>query len=274
MLLVTLLGASIARITTPGTNLLVVGVVGAGLHLAIVRGLLDASHDRPPQDASAPADDPATHLPLFARGTTRFWLLGAGLVTCLIPEASVGNWGALLLSDALDAPRGTNASVLVTFAVAMAIGRLVGDRLLARGAERVVRACGLGGAAGLAAGLLGALALSPSQPDAALVVINAGFGIAGFAIGPMIPAFIAAAGSQPGVAPAAGIARLNMIGLSGFFIGPLTIGVIADATSVATAWAFPVVTLAVSGQLASTVRPRPTPAPAQVPTGSTPVRPR
>jgi predicted MFS family arabinose efflux permease len=33
-------------------------------------------------------------------------------------------------------------------------------------------------------------------------------------------------------------------------------------------------TLAVSGQLASTVRPRPTPAPAQVPTGSTPVRPR
>ena len=125
MLLVTLLGASIARITSPGTNLLVVGTVGAGLHLAIVRGLLDPAHDRPPEEstptgmrataqtttatadatsgAAGTATGSATHLPLFARGTLPLWLLGAGIVTCLIPEASVGNWGALLLTEALNA---------------------------------------------------------------------------------------------------------------------------------------------------------------------------
>ncbi|MEY2741321.1 MAG: MFS transporter [Ilumatobacteraceae bacterium] len=259
-LLVSLLGAVVARATTPGTNLLVVGVAGTALHLAIVRRLLAPEHDAAP---ARPAAADATHLPLFARGTRSLWLLGAGLVTCLIPEASVGNWGALLLTEALDAPPGTNASVLVAFAVAMVAGRLVGDRMLERGgAERVVRACGLGGAAGLAAGLVVALALAPARPGAALVAINAGFALAGFAIGPMIPAFIAAAGAQPGISPAAGIARLNFIGLSGFFIGPITIGVLADATSLATAWAFPAVTLAISGLLAPTVRSRRAPSPA------------
>ena len=283
MLIVTLFGAAVARATSPGTNLLAVGVVGAALHLAIVRRLLDPAHDRLPEDAPAsptgpPTDTatgptatgptatgPATHLPLFARGTLPLWLLGAGIVTCLIPEASVGNWGALLLTEALDAPPGTSASVLISFAVAMAVGRLVGDRLLARGAERTVRACGLGGAAGLAAGLVAALALSPARPTAALVAINAGFAVAGFAIGPMIPAYIAAAGAQPGIAPAAGIARLNLIGLSGFFIGPITIGVLADATSLSAAWVFPAATLAVSGLLAPTVRPRPAPTRAPTP---------
>lgn len=278
MLIVTLFGAAVARATSPGANLLAVGVVGAALHLAIVRRLLDPAHDRLPEEATPPgatgptdgATGAATHLPLFARGTLPLWLLGAGIVTCLIPEASVGNWGALLLTEALDARPGTNASVLIAFAVAMAVGRLVGDRLLARGAERTVRACGLGGAAGLAAGLVAALALSPARPAAALLAINAGFALAGFAIGPMIPAYIAAAGAQPGIAPAAGIARLNLIGLSGFFVGPITIGLLADATSLAAAWAFPVATLAISGLLAPTVRPRPTPTPSTAPRAQTP----
>ncbi|MFZ9751423.1 MAG: MFS transporter, partial [Candidatus Nanopelagicales bacterium] len=83
-----------------------------------------------------------------------------------------------------------------------------------------------------------------------LVIICIGFIVAGLGIGPMVPAFISAAGRIPGVAPSVAIARLGVISLAAYFVGPSLVGAIAELSSLPTAMMFPVVCLLAAGYLA------------------------
>ena len=60
-----------------------------------------------------------------------------------------------------------------------------------------------------------------------------------------MPVVFRAAGSVPGLAPAAGIAALTSVGYSAFLIGPPMIGFLAEATSLTAALAVVVVLLGV-----------------------------
>jgi MFS family permease len=103
----------------------------------------------------------------------------------------------------------------------MAMGRLTGDRLVARhGAAAVLIAGALIGAAALA------LALIVGDPLAAVV----GFAGMGIGLSNIIPIVFSAAGRLPGLAPGIGIAAVSTTGYFGFLAGPPLIGLVAEVS--------------------------------------------
>jgi MFS family permease len=107
------------------------------------------------------------------------------------------------------------------FALTLAVGRLVGDRLVARsGRVRVVQASGLVGAAG-AALAIAAPAVGPTL---------AGWALFGLGLAALAPTVL---GAAPGVADApasVAIAAVTTIGYLGSFSGPPAIGALAGTT--------------------------------------------
>jgi fucose permease len=165
------------------------------------------------------------------RGLVRSWtpalLLMAGLAACsLLGEGSAEGWSAVYLRDNLGSSAGVAALGYAGFSVAMAVGRLSGDRLNARvGAAVLMRCCGLLAAAGLA------LVLLSHGP----VVAIAGFTAFGAGLSCTFPLLVSAAGNAEPDRPASGIARVAGAGYGGLLAGPPLIGGLA--TAVGLRWA-------------------------------------
>jgi Fucose permease len=173
--------------------------------LLSVRGLLPASVDATP------------HGPAFARITRP--LLGLGILAfCfLLSEGVMADWTAVYLRQSLHADPGTAASGYAFFSAAMALGRLMGDRLVDRfGSAFLVRA----GSALAAAGLSIALGFhTVGSAFAGFAAVGAGFSV-------IVPILFGAAGRAGG---GAGIAAVTTTGYFGFLAGPPVIGFVADA---------------------------------------------
>jgi MFS family permease len=131
---------------------------------------------------------------------------------------------------------------------------LLGDKTLDRfGPALTVKLGAYIGGVAWGAAILIAVPLSDSHPLLALIIINLGFIVVGFGIGPMFPAFILAAGATSGVAPAVAIARVGVIGIAGYFFGPTLTGLISEVTSLPIALFFPIVMLFLAGYLSRTI---------------------
>jgi hypothetical protein len=98
-----------------------------------------------------------------------------------------------------------------------------------------------------------AIPLSSYAAIPALVIVNIGFIFAGLGIGPMFPAFILAASRLKGIAPAVAISRVGVIGIAGFFIGPTITGILAEATSLSWAMAYPVGMMILAGYMSRSI---------------------
>jgi predicted MFS family arabinose efflux permease len=167
-----------------------------------------------PAAAGARAGGPTFVLP---RG--RLILLGALALGGLLAEGAMGDWSAVYLRTALGADAGTAAFGFAAFSLAMAAGRLTGDRVVARlGPARTLNAGGLVAAAALAA------ALVVGHPAAALL----GFAGVGLGLANLIPVVFSAAGTAPGVPAGIGIAAVSTAGYCGFLAGPPAIGFVAE----------------------------------------------
>jgi MFS family permease len=198
------------------------------------------------------ADRPAAARPAAAApavGRLRSWtpalLLMALLALCsLLGEGSAEGWSAVYLHDNLAASAALAALGYAGFSVAMAVGRLSGDRLNARfGAAPLMRCCGLIAAAGLALGLL--------SPDPAGTI--AGFTAFGAGLSCTFPLLLSAAGNLDPARPALGIARVAGSGYAGMLIGPPIIGGLATAFDLRWALVLPLVlalVIAVGGGVA------------------------
>ena len=201
----------------------VVAALGVGVlpHLASVaaltavaavvayRAMLPAGADRS-EDAGEPA---------FARPTRA--LAGLGIISfcVLLGEGAMADWSAVYLNGPLGTGPGFAAAGYAAFSVAMAAGRLFGDRLAERfGPVWLVRA----GAAVAAAGL--GLSLAVGDPLFALI----GFASAGVGFSIIFPAALSAAGRTKGTAAGPAIAAVATAGYFGFLIGPPSIGFVAE----------------------------------------------
>jgi MFS family permease len=176
--------------------------------------------------AARPATDPpAGAVPRAVADRLRSWtpalLLMALLAACsLLGEGSAEGWSAVYLRDNLGSSAGLAAIGYAGFSVAMAAGRLSGDRLNTRfGARAVMRCCGLIAAAGLGLGLL--------SPDPAGAI--AGFTVFGAGLSCTFPLLVSAAGNLNHARPAVGIARVAGAGYAGMLVGPPIIGGLAAA---------------------------------------------
>lgn len=148
-------------------------------------------------------------------------LIGLGTLSlcALVAEGAMGDWTALYLVRVLDTGPAIGALGFSVFSLCMAGARLAGDTAAHRlGKVRTVRAGGLLGAAGLAAGL------AIPHPIAAIL----GFCCVGLGVAVAVPLVYSAAGRVPGVAPSRGLASVATMGSFGFLVGPPTIGFTAE----------------------------------------------
>jgi fucose permease len=149
-------------------------------------------------------------------------LLGVMAALGLLGEGAMYDWSVLYLRQELAAPAGLASLGYASFSGAMAAGRFGGDWVRARVRPgTLLRASGVLGALGMT------LALAVPHPLAAL----AGFALVGVGFSNIVPVLFSAAGQQPGIAPAHGIAAVSSVGYFGLMAGPPVIGFIAEARS-------------------------------------------
>ena len=149
-------------------------------------------------------------------------LLGLLCFVSFMAEGSMLDWSAVFLRDFRGFAPSAAGIGYACFSVAMALGRLTGDRLIQRiGPVWAVRV-----GAGLAATGF-ALAASVPWPGAAL----AGFVLVGLGASNIVPVMFSAAGRLPGSSPAIAIAAVTMLGYAGLLSGPALIGFISRLAS-------------------------------------------
>ena len=175
----------------------------------------------PAYRALLPSDADAAEggTPAFARPTRA--LLGLGVISfcVLLGEGAMSDWSAVYLDDTLRTGPGFAAAGYAAFSLAMALGRLFGDRLTERfGPTRLVRLCGAIAALGLGA------ALAVGDPVFALV----GFACAGAGFSVVFPLALSAAGRTGDVATGPALAAVSTAAYTGFLVGPPTIGFLAE----------------------------------------------
>jgi MFS family permease len=192
----------------PLPHLSVVGLLCAVAALAAFRSLLPSSADA--ADEGAPA---------FARPTRA--LLGLGVISfcVLLGEGAMADWSAVYLNDTLETGPGFAAAGYAAFSLAMAFGRLFGDKVTARiGPTTLVRFCGALAALGLG------ISLAIGQPLLALI----GFACAGAGFSVVFPVALSAAGRTEGMTVGAALAAVSTAGYTGFLLGPPAIGFAAE----------------------------------------------
>jgi len=145
-------------------------------------------------------------------------LLGLLCFVSFMAEGSMLDWSAVFLRDFRGFAPSAAGIGYACFSVAMALGRLTGDRLIQRiGPVWAVRV-----GAGLAATGF-ALAASVPWPGASL----AGFVLVGLGASNIVPVMFSAAGRLPGSSPAIAIAAVTMLGYAGLLSGPALIGLMS-----------------------------------------------
>jgi MFS family permease len=187
------------------------------------------------------------HTPRRSRLAVTLVLMALLAVCSLLGEGAAEGWSAVYLRDNLGTSAGLAALAYAGFSVAMAFGRLAGDRLALRfGAAALMRCCGLVAAAGLS------LALLRPSPVGAI----AGFSIFGVGLSSTFPLLLSAAGNADPARPSHGIARVAGFGYAGMLGGPVLIGGLASAFGLRQALAVPVLLALVVAAGAGVVAPR------------------
>jgi predicted MFS family arabinose efflux permease len=198
-----------------GPNFLAAGLLTVGVATVVVRHLIP---DGPPPVGLAHADAPA---PAAAR--TGRWRLRALAFCCLFAEGAAMDWSAVHLRS-VGAGAAVAALAYAAFSVAMATGRLTGDRLNERwGPVTLARRGGL-----LATGAM-AVSLATGVPIVSLLAYLA----LGAGLSVVIPLIFRAAAAGADAGPA--LAGVTTTGYLGLLSGPPAIGAVASATSVPTA---------------------------------------
>src|SRR4051812_3772333 len=175
--------------------------------------------------AGLPDGPRAEGTPLLARPSGRLAGLAAIAFCAFLVDGTAINWSAVDLRGHGAGPA-LAAAAFTAFALTVALGRLAGDRLLARhGRGSVVRGAGLVAAAGAI------LVVAAPGAGAAL----AGWALLGAGAAVVAPAVLGAAPGVTDLPPGVAIAAVTTVGYLGSFTGPPAIGALAELTGLSAA---------------------------------------
>ncbi|MGN6091184.1 MAG: MFS transporter [Luteibacter jiangsuensis] len=182
---------------------------------------------------------------IFRLPSAAVLLLGFLCLVVFLAEGAMLDWSAVFLRYS----RGFDPSLAglgyAAFSIAMACGRLLGDRITAWvGPVTIIRA----GAFLAALGFFLATML-PWGPAALL-----GFVLVGMGASNIVPVLFSAAGRQPRTSPGIAIATVTSLGYAGMLAGPAAIGFVAQHSSLSIALAGVAVLLVVVSACASIAR--------------------
>lgn len=151
-------------------------------------------------------------------------ILGISFICMVVfmAEGCVADWSALFFKEVLHAPRGLISFGYAGFSIAMTIGRLNGDGLIAKiGGKKIVIAGSLIASFGF---LL--VSFAPS-----VVVAVTGYTLVGVGCSCIVPVLFSASANIPGVSTVEGFAMVTTGGLIGFLAGPSVIGFISERSN-------------------------------------------
>ncbi len=186
---------------------------------AVVAGIIATQR---PQLLAHVAPPPSSTRALFAAPSPTALLLGALCLSVFLAEGAMLDWSAELLRSERGLSIASAGLGYAAFSIAMATGRLLGDRITAAlGAMAVVRFGGLVAAAGFL------LATALPWPATSLV----GFVLVGIGASNIVPVLFSAAGRLSGPSVGMALATVTGMGYAGMLAGPAVIGFIAHATS-------------------------------------------
>lgn len=169
----------------------------------------------------------AAEVPLFVvpRGIVILLALLAALT--FLTEGAILDWGALLLSGKGLMPTAQAGLGYSVFAVAMTLGRLTGDAVVARlGDRRTMLWGGLLAIAGYVVLLTAPVAM----------VAFAGFLLIGLGASNTVPVLFRQAGAQSAMPAGLAIASVTTVGYAGILVGPAGVGFLAQAIGLPSAF--------------------------------------
>lgn len=207
-----------------GVGLLIAGAVGLA-----ARGMLE---QHPPETAGADGANEAEPARfVWPRG--QLLLLGLLIFAAMSAEGAMYDWSVLYLTQEVLLPQDQAALGYAAFAGAMAVARLLGDRLRDRYPEALLLRAG---------SLLTAVAMSLVLLSGLAWVALLGYAVIGAGLALSAPILYNASTRVPGTTRAAAIAAVTSVGYSGFLLGPPLIGTLAQGFGLS--WALGVVVLA------------------------------
>ncbi len=201
-------------------------LLGAGLPLvacaAVIAALLLAIVATQTRHLLAPVGDRSATRSMFTWPSSTAVMLGLLCLVLFLAEGAMLDWSAVLLRSERGVALSSAGLGYAAFSVAMAIGRLLGDRVTAAlGPARIVRHGSLVAATGFV--------LAAALPWTVTSVV--GFVLIGIGASNIVPVLFSAAGRLPGTTPGVAIATVTTFGYSGLLTGPALIGLVARAVS-------------------------------------------
>ena len=157
------------------------------------------------------------------------WLIISICLCTYLAEGTVTDWSAVFLRDETGASETVAGRGFAVYALFMAVGRFLGDGLIARfGNMQVLRS---GGYLTLVGWLI--IIFAPTH-----FLAMPGFMMAGAGISLASPILYQAAAKVKGLAQGVGLATMNAFAMAAFLGGPVLIGFIAQLSSLRIAFAF------------------------------------
>lgn len=151
-------------------------------------------------------------------------ILGISFI-CMVTfmaEGCVADWSAIYLKESLHAPKELVSLGYAAFSVAMTLGRLNGDSLIAKiGSKKIV----------IAGCLLSAIGFTIVVLAHLVPVAIVGYILIGCGSSCIVPVLFSASANIPGVSTVEGFAMVTTGGLIGFLTGPSLIGFISEKSN-------------------------------------------
>ena len=156
------------------------------------------------------------------------WMIISICICSYLTEGTMADWSAVYLREITQASETIAGRGFAVYALFMAVGRFVGDALIARfGNMRVLRAGGV-------LVVLGLLTVVASQTH---FMAMPGFMLVGAGISLASPILYQASARVKGLAPGVGLATMNTFAMAAFLGGPVLIGFVAQTSNLRIAFA-------------------------------------
>ena len=166
-------------------------------------------------------DKVKTSTVVFAWPDKALLLLGAICFCCTLCEGAMADWSSLYYRQTLKDVTAISTTGYTAFTLAMATGRLVGDRIIHATGNRTAL---------IGDGIIIALGLSLALAFPTPWLVIAGFAMVGFGVATIIPIVYSIAGENKVMPPSVALAAVSTVGFTGFLVGPPVIGFIAHET--------------------------------------------
>jgi fucose permease len=222
----------------PYASILLVSICLAIISISQYRALINRRTEQSIISSTHTNDAIQTQIRPWTYGPVLF--VGMMCFIAFSSEGAVLDWGALLLRDSKNV-EGEYAGIgFACFSVAMAVMRLLGDRIVSKVDSKAIV---LYGSIIAFAGFTIAI-LAPG-----LFTSLIGFALIGVGAANIVPVFFTAAGNLPNVSSSSAIAVMATIGYAGMLAGPAILGFIAERLSLPAALFVAGALLLVSGVL-------------------------